>query len=1106
MHRLAAFLLFLAVLAGVAVCAPHTTPEYRPHISPASDAPARAMKGIRVPPELRLSLFAAEPLLANPVAFCIDHKNRFYVAETFRLHAGVTDIRGHMDWLDDDLACRTVEDRAAMYRRRLGKKVSDYAVEHDRVRLIEDTTGKGRADRATVFADGFNHIEDGIGAGLLARGSDVYYTCIPDLWLLRDSKGEGKADVRRSLHHGFGVHTGFIGHDLHGLTLGPDGKLYFSIGDRGLNVKTPTGTLAVPDAGSVLRCNLDGSELEVFATGLRNPQELAFDDFGNLFTCDNNSDGGDQARWVHIVEGGDSGWRIGYQFGSAMGPRGPFMAEDLWKPRWQGQAAYFLPPLANLGNGPSGLAYYPGLGLPERYRGHFFLCDFRGGSGGSGIHSFAVEPEGASFKLVDRHDFVWSVLATDVDFGTDCSIYFTDWVEGWDKPGKGRIYKVTDPKRASDPAVKEVGKLLAEGMSQRPAAELVRLLENRDRRVRQEAQLALAGRGKEALEPLADAAEHGKSVAARVHALWGLGQIARTAPEAMQKVLALTSDRQPEVRAQAARVLGDQRVAAAFDRLLALLEEGEPRVQFFAAQSLGRLGHKEAVGPVLELLRTNADRDLTLRHAAVMALAGTKDVAGLAGLTKDAASSVRLGAILALRRLGSAEVARFLGDTEPALVLETARAIYDTPIEAALPQLAALLTRPGLDNKLGFRVLNAHFRLGKAENAAAVAAFAARSDASEVLRIEALHELASWSKPAGRDRVMGLWRPLPERSPQLAQSAVRAHLGGLFSGPNKVRQEATKLAASLGIKEVGPVLFVMAGDGKRPASVRIEALRALAALKDQRLDRAVQQALRAAEPLVRNEGRRLLAQSQPEQAMKLLEQALQDGKVSEQQGAFAILGDMKSPAATALLGTWLDHLQAGKVPAEARLDLIEAAARKPDAAIRQRLARQESALPRDDPLARYRDTLVGGSAEVGRHIFFEKAAVSCLRCHKVQGVGGEVGPDLTGIGTRQKRDYLLESIVLPSRQIARGFETVVLSLHNGKTCAGVLKQETDKTVQLMTPEGKLLVVPKDEIDERQTGKSAMPEDLTQHLSRREIRDLVEFLAGLREPAAGRPGG
>ena len=269
-----------------------------------------------------------------------------------------------MNWLDDDLASRTVADRVAMYKKYLGKGFAAYEVEHERVRRIVDSDGDGQADAATVFADGFNDPAAGIGAGLLARKGDVWYACIPWLWKLRDTKGDGQADRRTLLHEGYGVHVGFIGHDLHGLRFGPDGRLYFSIGDRGFNVKTIDGhTLAMPDTGSVLRCNPDGTELEVFASGLRNPQELAFDQYGNLFTGDNNSDSGDQARWVYVVEGGDSGWRIGYQFIESPISRGPWNEEKLWYPAFDGQAACIVPPIANLADGPSGLTYDPGVSL-----------------------------------------------------------------------------------------------------------------------------------------------------------------------------------------------------------------------------------------------------------------------------------------------------------------------------------------------------------------------------------------------------------------------------------------------------------------------------------------------------------------------------------------------------------------------------------------------------------------------------------------------------------------------------------------------------------------------------------------------------------------------
>src|SRR4051812_35383162 len=170
MHR--RFLLLVALLTPTLLFAVPAVPEkqYQPKVMPASNEPLRAMKNIRVPAGLKLDLWAAEPMLANPVVFTIDGKGRIYVAETFRLHAGVTDIRGIMSWLNDDLACRTVEDRLAMMRRRLGKKFEDYGKHHERIRLLEDTKGTGKADKATVFADGFNRPQDGIAAGLVARG------------------------------------------------------------------------------------------------------------------------------------------------------------------------------------------------------------------------------------------------------------------------------------------------------------------------------------------------------------------------------------------------------------------------------------------------------------------------------------------------------------------------------------------------------------------------------------------------------------------------------------------------------------------------------------------------------------------------------------------------------------------------------------------------------------------------------------------------------------------------------------------------------------------------------------------------------------------------
>ena len=105
----------IAPILATAGEADENRPDLR--IAPASDEPARAIAGFRVPEGFAIRPWAAEPLLANPVAFCVDDRGRVYVAETFRLDDGVTDNRSHMDWLDDDLAATTVEDRVAIYRK-----------------------------------------------------------------------------------------------------------------------------------------------------------------------------------------------------------------------------------------------------------------------------------------------------------------------------------------------------------------------------------------------------------------------------------------------------------------------------------------------------------------------------------------------------------------------------------------------------------------------------------------------------------------------------------------------------------------------------------------------------------------------------------------------------------------------------------------------------------------------------------------------------------------------------------------------------------------------------------------------------------------------------
>jgi quinoprotein glucose dehydrogenase len=1104
--RSAGFVLCLIALSLVAPpChaqdALTATPSSTASVAAAPDEAVQSIKKFKVPEGFKVDLWAAEPMLENPVAFSFDEKGRAFVCETFRLGDGVDDIRGIMDWLDEELASRTADERLAEMKRHLGERFSKYSKFSERIRMLEDRDGDGKADSSKVFAENFKNPLDGIAAGVLCHNGDVYYANIPDLWLLRDTSGDGVADSRKSLFHGFGVRVGFLGHDLHGLHFGPDGKLYFSIGDRGSNIQLPGGrSVGNPDSGCVFRCNPDGSDLEVFAFGLRNPQDLVFDQYGDLFTGDNNSDSGDEARWVYLVEGGDSGWRVGYQFMEQPYSRGPFNAEKLWYPQFPGQAAYIVPPIANIASGPSGVAFYPGTGMPASYSNHFFLVDFRGGAANSGIHDFTLTPRGASFELTNQEHFVWGVLPTDVKFGPGAGIYFTDWVEGWSKPGKGRIYRVHDPALDNDARALETKRLLAEGMDRRNTRELGNLLAHPDIRVRQEAQFALAARGLESIKTFSTIAQKRSSQLARLHAIWGLGQIARQSPiqcaPSLELLVTLLGDADSEVRAQAAKVLGDARYQPAFDGLIKLLEDSSARSRFFAAMNLGKLGSPKAIPPIEAMLRANADKDPLLRHAGVMAMTWIGDMDVLSSAARDAAPSVRMAALLAMRRLHRGEIAEFLGDSDPAIVLEAARAINDDPINGAMDDLAKLISRHTDSEPLLRRVINANLHAGNPANAQALARFAARNDAPEKMRVEAMATLAGWVHPSGRDRVVGLWRPIAGAHARgVAVEALQPALAEvLHTAPDRVVEAALEAASRLTLTNATAEIVRIVGDKKLSSAVRVAALDALAALDPVELETALESVQADSSESLRQAATRLLVMTHSPARGAWLTATLENGTTGEKQAALAALGALSGSEADPILGSWLDKLRVGEVAPELRLDLVEAAAKRSDPAVKKKLEAWNESRSKEDPLVEYQECLIGGNAAQGKTVFFERPEAQCVRCHKVGSQGGDVGPDLTHVGAQKERSYILESVLLPNKQIAQGFDSVMVVNKSGDIFAGVLKSEDAAQLVINTPESGLVTIKKADIQSRKKALSPMPEGIGALLSKQDLRNLVEFLA------------
>ncbi|MEZ6017380.1 MAG: HEAT repeat domain-containing protein [Planctomycetota bacterium] len=1127
---------------------------YTPRVAEASSEGADAMARFKVPKGFALGLFAAEPHLANPVCLAFDPQGRVYVAETFRHHKGVTDMREHMAWLEDDIAALTVADRVAMFLKREGPERFKelYCVEHERVRRIVDTDGDGVADLSTVFADGFDDPAAGIGAGLLVRplkggGQDVWYTCIPDLWRLTDADDDGVAEARERHTTGYGVRVALLGHDMHGLAIGPDGRLYFSIGDRGFHVETREGrTLSRPGTGAVFRCELDGADLELYCVGLRNPQELVFDDHGDLFTGDNNSDGGDQARWTWLLEGSDTGWRQAYQWCNDVHTRGPWNEEALWKPFHAEQPAYVLPPIANFTSGPSGLTVYPGTGWSPEWNGTFFLCDFRGAPGYSGVHAFRNAPKGAGFALSEAREFLWNCLPTDVDFGYDGNLYTVDWVDGWNQTGKGRVYRLAPEERSTEEAarVAEVQRLLGGELRGLSHTELVALFQHPDRRVRQEAQLALAERALDTPDSVAaqnvmfDALtllrEPGQDVQARIHSAWLVGHVGRRNPEYGQifgpHLMALLEDVEPELRAQGARVIGELGYKGAAEWIELLLEDAAPRVRLFAAEAAGRLGGAVNPRAVLALLAREGATDPWIRQTCVRALERLRDVDLVhSELARSdggrPAPAVRRALAVVLRRWHDPRVAALLDDSDPAVVAEAADAIHGARIEEAFPALAELLARPAGQREYTVRrALDANRLVGGAGAAARVARFVvtAGEPAHAGLRAEALDVLTRWSDPRTRDLVIQDRWPLEGRPAAELEGVVdllRTEVATLRL-PNEVMAAWVRFASRhdqsdqavdvLGFLARGAdapsadadaVRFVDPLEVARSADVRRAALEELYRANPRRAASLARGFRAERDGRIRASMLTILGATEPEVAVANLMEAIAAGTRAGE--AVTALGAIGHPAAEAALVALFDG--AGGAEPAWMVEWLEVAGARPPGALRTRVDAHNlnvaTALQSGDPLAGWRMTLSGGDAKAGRKVFREHPAVTCTKCHKLGGEGGsEAGPVLDGVATRLTPEELLRSVVDPNAALAEGFQNWLLRTTDDEVFVGRLIEDTPERVVLETNQLERYELAPDEIALRKRDVSAMPQDTASHLSRREMRDLMAFLQGQRTPA------
>lgn len=1080
---------------------------------------------VKVADGLELSLWASDSLSPDPIAIAFDEQGKAYITRTNRQKNSEFDIRGYRHWMTESISLETVEDRRNFLHKTFAPERSeenswlpdlnkdsihdwkDLTVEKEQVFVIQDESGDGIADMSQLFIEDFNDEVDDIAGGVLPYGKDVYLALAPNLWKLTDTDNDGMADKKESISYGYGIHIGFSGHNMSGVMVGPDGKLYWNMGDIGTNVVDKAGNKwEYPNEGVIARSNPDGSDFEIFAHGLRNTHEFVFDKYGNIISVDNDGDHpGEQERLVYIVNGSDSGWRANWQYGKYTDEDNNiykvWMDEQLFKPRFEGQAAYITPPVANYHSGPAGMKYNPGTALGEKWQDKFFMAEFTGSPSRSNVYAFELAPKGATFEFVGEEVVLNGILVTGLDFGPDGALYAADWIDGWGTKDYGRIWKLDAPGAEQSQLRQETKTLIGSDFSQKSETELATLLQHADMRVRSKAHTALAQKGEAGKKTLLENAQQNQNQLARIHAIWGIWQLANKNKKEAQALVPLLKDADSEIRAQAAKIIGDVRYADAGNDLIPLLKDESPRVQFFAAEALGRIAHKPAIQPIIEMLAANNDADTYLRHAGALALARIGDAAPIAALSTNENRGLRIAAVVALRHLRHRDVAKFLQDKDEYIVTEAARAINDDlSIEAALPDLANVLKEERFKSEaLIRRAINANLRVGKDENLKMLTDYATRKSAPEAMRAEALATLGVWAKPSVLDRVDGRYRGKVERDAAPARKAVEPILTALLNENNNMVQiAAAQTADRLDITSTGATLFTLLQ--KSPsAQVRQAALKALSGMKNEQLAEALEIGLKDKSSEVRSTALALIPEVEipTDRAVALFTSVLEKGSIGEQQTALSSLGKLKGEAATTALTTYLDQLVAGKLNPALQLELEEAIEANQSEALTAKLKSYHDSRSADNKLATYSAALMGGNSKAGEGIFTWNEAAQCIRCHTIYEYGGDVGPMLTNIGATLSREQLLESLVMPSARIAPGYGVATLTLKNGETVAGIISKETDTEITLKLGQTETRTIAKSDIDKREDVPSSMPA-MGEILTKRQLRNLVEFLTTLRQ--------
>lgn len=966
----------------------------------AQQSPVEELASMQGAENFDASLFASEPMITNPSAIDVDTHGRVWVAE--------------IQW----------------YRSKAKQPPAD------KLKVLEDTDGDGKADKVTVFAEGLF-----CPMSVCVAGDKVYVATSPDLWEYEDRNGDLKADgPPRKILTGFGG----VNHDhgAHSLLLGPDHKWWMSVGDAGLDITGTDGSHIAYKWGTIVRGELNGSQLEIVASNFRNPYEICVNSFGEAYASDNDNDGNESTRFCWILDGGNYGW---YGRPPARVPASTPFGEH-W--HFRGHIPGHVPALVVVGFGsPSGMCFYEGDAWGSKYKNIALLAE----AGRRELRAFRPQNAGAGKKstseiILTASDFYFR--PDDVCASPEGNLYVADWYDGgvgghaYNNPEQGRILLLR-PKTGRVPRKDRPG----------PYDNIPD---------------AIAGLKSPNLATQYLARER----------LLAEGQLSVSA------LTELLTHEDPDFRARALWVL-DRIGGAGRDVVLRQLKNKDDAFRALAIRILRRHGEEyaNAILPLADDSSSEVTREVLL---ALRSIQGEEAMAALVKLAARYDSTDRY--LLEVINIAAADRKQQLYERLAAAKPFTVGQI--SLVQLLNPQAARDLIRKeflavDVDKNTFPLLLACASGMSEPEAGKILLEFIAKSAASAELKQCALEAVAG--------RMEGDWGTLKE-DPELVAVFSEA------LSDKGIQTAALEIVESHRLQSVDGDVLKLATNEDAPEALRCVAIRTTGQLaKSAEKVEKLRKLLADHKQSIREAALATLVVDMQDlsTAQEALGSTDEGFEIAVRKTIAARALD--TPGGANML---LQLVEKEVLSPDLRQHIITKAAEHPDANVRflferfvppdQRQKRLGEAISADDILKLQGDPLRGEA------IFRQNSAAQCMTCHKVKGKGGDVGPALNTIGAKYDRGQLLETIMQPSKAISPDYVSYNVETQDGRLLGGLLVKKTDDAVTLKDAQGRIITIPADNVQSIVAQSiSIMPELVLRDVSAQDAADLLAYLTKQR---------